>query len=65
MVNRPYDTTKDLNDPTYGQDWHWVFIAAFTPDDPGRFNEDTMKERLRKTIECPGMEIEQISISHW
>ena len=43
----------------------WVFACAVTQSDPERFDENTMLDRLRKTLDIPDLPVEMLSFSHW
>jgi 2-polyprenyl-6-methoxyphenol hydroxylase-like FAD-dependent oxidoreductase len=51
-----------LSDPLLEE---WVFACGRALGDPERFNEDSMLQRLRKTIAIPNLPIELLSFSHW
>lgn len=43
----------------------WVFACAFASDDPERFDEKEMKNRLFRSLGIANLEVEIHSISHW
>jgi len=50
---------------TKSEDEEWVFACGRVHGDPDRFDEETMLQRLRKTIGIPDLSIEMLSFSHW
>lgn len=52
--------------PTWGRhSEEWVVHFAFRPDDPDRFDEDSMIPRLRGILKLPDLDLEVHQISHW
>lgn len=47
------------------EDQEWVFACARSFDDPAKFNEESMTERLRKTLDILNLPIQMRSVSHW
>jgi 2,4-dichlorophenol 6-monooxygenase len=43
----------------------WVVHFAFRPDDPERFDEDTIVERIRELLKIPRLDLKLHRISHW
>ncbi|MCL8024503.1 FAD-dependent monooxygenase [Nocardioides bruguierae] len=48
-----------------GRSAEWVFACGFGPDDPERFDEQGMRERLGRSLGVDLPEVEIHSISHW
>ena len=43
----------------------WVFACGVTGQDPERFDNESMLQRLRKTLDIEALPIELLSFSHW
>lgn len=43
----------------------WNFLCTFRPDDPERFDEEGMRQRIVRSLGLPELEPEVLSISHW
>lgn len=48
-----------------GRSKEWVFACAFVADDPDRFDEAAMVERIGRSLGITGLDAEVHSISHW
>lgn len=43
----------------------WMFHFSFRPDDPARFDEESLLPRIRKLLKIPELSPEIIGIGHW
>lgn len=43
----------------------WVFHFSFRPNDPAKFDEDSLVPRMRELLKLPDLEPDIISIGHW
>ncbi len=43
----------------------WVLAAPRSSDDPEKFDNITMVERIRRSLEIPDLDVELLSLSHW
>ncbi len=48
-----------------GHSREWVFACGFRPDDPERFDEEAMKERILRSLGVNRLEMDLHSVSHW
>ena len=47
------------------EDEEWVFACGITGADPERFDENSMLDRLRRTLVIPELPIQMLSFGHW
>lgn len=43
----------------------WAFVCAVRPGDPRRYDEESMKARIRRTFKLPTLDVELLGLSHW
>ncbi|KIX04492.1 uncharacterized protein Z518_05362 [Rhinocladiella mackenziei CBS 650.93] len=43
----------------------WLFACGLNPNDPKRFDESAMLQRMHNTLQIPDLKVELLSISHW
>lgn len=43
----------------------WMFACSIRPDDPQKFDNNTMVTRVKKSINIPDLPVEVLSVSHW
>jgi 2-polyprenyl-6-methoxyphenol hydroxylase-like FAD-dependent oxidoreductase len=43
----------------------WMFACGIRPDDPKKFDNAAMINRLKKSINIPDLQVEVLSLSHW
>ncbi|EUC34084.1 hypothetical protein COCCADRAFT_36240 [Bipolaris zeicola 26-R-13] len=43
----------------------WMFACSIRPDDPQKFDNNTMVTRVKKSINIPDLPVEILSVSHW
>jgi 2,4-dichlorophenol 6-monooxygenase len=52
--------------PTWGRhSEEWVLHFGFRPDDPERFNEDTLIPKIRQLLRLPNLQPKVHKVSHW
>lgn len=55
-----------LHGPTWNRfSEEWIVHFAFGPDDPLRFDEELMIQRVRQIFKLPDLEIRVLKIMHW
>lgn len=47
------------------KDDEWVFACALVETDPKQFDEATMIDRLKRTVQIPNLPVDIVSFSHW
>lgn len=51
--------------PMSSENEEWLFCCGLNPNDPKKFDEDSMLDRMRKTVNLPNLPVKLLSTSHW
>ncbi|KAJ9613677.1 hypothetical protein H2204_014752 [Knufia peltigerae] len=51
--------------PSWQTKAEWVYAAPRHPDDPEKFDSQSMVQRIKRSLELPDLDVELMSLSHW
>ena len=51
--------------PAWEPHAEWVYAAPKHPDDPEKFDAQSMTQRIKTSLELPDLDIDLLSLSHW